>query len=182
MSILLSSFGRDCSCWSPWALTYVDKKFYYFHIVCPCLIDWKFNGFSTREHFSPPDPYLKSVATSGGAKHLPVMLRSVFPNTKSIMNNIARTKYQRERTNNFNEVGQLVYYSNNRVTRITNWSEDPTREIAHNIPKREQTILTRFRNLPTSSGQKGENLIQTIELKGLQIDLKIQLEKLRTRS
>ena len=45
--------------------------------------------------------------------------------------------------------------------------------------KREANDLTRFGKLPTSSGQKGEDLIQTTELQGLQIDLKIQIENLR---
>jgi len=40
--------------------------------------------------------------------------------------------------------------------------------------------LTRFGNLLTSSGQKGEDLIQPIELQ-LQIDSKIQITKLRIR-
>jgi len=38
--------------------------------------------------------------------------------------------------------------------------------------------LTRFDNLPTSMGQKGEDLIQSTKLQGLQSDSKIQLIKI----
>ena len=41
--------------------------------------------------------------------------------------------------------------------------------------------LTRFDNLPTSSGKKEKDLIKPIELEWLQIDPKIQIEKLHTR-
>ena len=41
--------------------------------------------------------------------------------------------------------------------------------------------LTRFGNLPTSSGQRGEDLIQLQSYKGYKDHPKIQLEKLRTR-
>ena len=44
--------------------------------------------------------------------------------------------------------------------------------------KRETNNLMRFDNLLTSSGQKGEDLIQITELQGLQIDPKIQIENL----
>ena len=44
--------------------------------------------------------------------------------------------------------------------------------------KEKTNDLTRFDNLSTSSKQKGEDLIQSTELQGLQIDLKIQLENL----
>ena len=53
----------------------------------------------------------------------------------------------------------------------------------HKKRKRETNDLTIFDNLPTSSGQKGEDLIQTTRvINGYQDDSKIQLEKLRTRS
>ena len=38
-------------------------------------------------------------------------------------------------------------------------------------------ILTRFDKLPTSSGQKREDLIQPTKLQGLQIDPKIQIRE-----
>jgi len=40
--------------------------------------------------------------------------------------------------------------------------------------KEKTNDLTRFNNLPMSSGQKREDLIQSTKLEGLQIDPKIQ--------
>ena len=51
--------------------------------------------------------------------------------------------------------------------------------IARTKQPREKAIthnLMRFDNLPTSSGQKGEDLIQSTELYGLQIYPKIQID------
>ena len=44
--------------------------------------------------------------------------------------------------------------------------------------KWETNNFTRFEKIPTSSGQKGKDLIQATELQELQIDLKIQIENL----
>ena len=48
--------------------------------------------------------------------------------------------------------------------------------------KRKQTNLTRFDNLLTSLEQKGKDLIQKTELRGLQIYSKIHIENLRNSS